>query len=154
MKYKTALLPAIKNIALVAHDNRKKDLLDWAYFNRDSLKKHQLFATGTTGSLLEEKLNQPITKFLSGPLGGDQQLGAKITEDEINCLIFFWDPLSSQPHDPDVKALVRIATVWNIPMACNRCTADFLLSSPLMDENVNRIQPDYSDYMNRNIDTE
>lgn len=152
MEYKTSLLPATKNIALVAHDHRKKDLLDWAYYNRDSLKKHKLFATGTTGTLLEEKLNQPITKFLSGPLGGDQQLGAKITEGEINCLIFFWDPLSSQPHDPDVKALVRIATVWNIPMACNRCTADFLLSSPLMDQDIDRIQPDYTNHMNRKID--
>ncbi len=152
MNYKTALLPAKKNIALVAHDHRKKDLLDWAYYNRDTLKNHELFATGTTGLLLEEKLDRPITKFLSGPLGGDQQLGAKITEDVINCLIFFWDPLSSQPHDPDVKALVRIATVWNIPMACNRSTADFLLSSPLMSEDVIRVQPDYSDYKNRIID--
>jgi methylglyoxal synthase len=152
MKYKEALLPAKKNIALVAHDNRKKDLLDWAYYNREALSQHDLFATGTTGILLEDKLNRSITKFLSGPLGGDQQLGAKITTDEINFLIFFWDPLSSQPHDPDVKALVRIATVWNIPMACNRSTADFLLSSPLMTQDVIRVQPDYSDYQNRALD--
>jgi methylglyoxal synthase len=152
MKYKEALLPAKKNMALAAHDNRKKDLLDWAYYNREALSQHDLFATGTTGILLEDKLNRSITKFLSGPLGGDQQLGAKITTDEINFLIFFWDPLSSQPHDPDVKALVRIATVWNIPMACNRSTADFLLSSPLMTQDVIRVQPDYSDYQNRALD--
>ena len=151
MKYTKALLPAKKNIALVAHDNLKSDLLDWAYYNRETLKSHKLHATGTTGKLLEEKLGRPVNKFMSGPLGGDQQLGAKITENEINFLIFFWDPLSSQPHDPDVKALVRIATVWNIPMACNRSTADFLLSSPLMNESVDRFHPDYSDYQNREI---
>ena len=121
-----------KRIALIAHDNRKLDLLDWALFNRGTLEEHELYATGTTGGLVEEALGIPVTRFLSGPLGGDQQVGAGIAEGRLDIVIFFWDPLQPQPHDVDVKALLRIAVVYNCPIACNRSTADFLLSSPLL----------------------
>ncbi len=123
---------ARKRIALIAHDNRKADLLDWARFNRGTLAEHELFGTGTTGSLLAEELALEVTRFRSGPLGGDQQVGAAIAEGRIDCVVFFWDPLEPHPHDVDVKALLRIAVVYNIPIACNRATADFVLSSPLM----------------------
>ncbi|MCC6388441.1 MAG: methylglyoxal synthase [Dehalococcoidia bacterium] len=121
-----------KRIALIAHDNRKLDLLDWARFNRGTLAGHDLFATGTTGALIENDLGIPVTRFLSGPLGGDQQVGAAVAEGRLDFVIFFWDPLEPQPHDVDVKALLRIAVVYNTPIACNRATADFILSSPLM----------------------
>jgi len=138
-----------KRIALVAHDNKKKDLLEWALFNRDLLVKHDLFATGTTGALIEKTLDTTVVKLQSGPLGGDQQIGAKIAEGTIDFVIFFWDPLEPQPHDPDVKALLRIAVVWNVPVACNRASADFMISSPLMDSPYERALPDYEGYRDR-----
>ncbi len=122
-----------KQIALIAHDNRKADLLAWAKFNRGTLARHDLYATGTTGTMVAEELGLPVHRFLSGPLGGDQQVGAAIAEGRIDAVIFFWDPLEPHPHDVDVKALLRIAVVYNIAIACNRATADFVLSSPLMD---------------------
>jgi methylglyoxal synthase len=117
---------------LIAHDNRKADMLEWARFNRETLGAHELYATGTTGALIAAELELPVTRFLSGPLGGDQQVGAAIAEGRIDFAIFFWDPLEPQPHDVDVKALLRIAVLCNVPMACNRATADFILSSPLL----------------------
>ena len=138
-----------KRIALVAHDNKKKDLLEWALFNRELLVKHDLFATGTTGALIEKTLDTTVVKLQSGPLGGDQQIGAKIAEGTIDFVIFFWDPLEPQPHDPDVKALLRIAVVWNVPVACNRASADFMISSPLMDSPYERALPDYEGYRDR-----
>jgi methylglyoxal synthase len=141
-----------KKIALVAHDNKKRDLLEWAKFNRDLLAHHDVYATGTTGEVLERVLGFKISRLQSGPLGGDQQIGAKIVDNEIDFLIFFWDPLEPMPHDPDVKALLRMAVVWNIPIACNRASADFMISSPLMDGEYNRLVPDYAEYRARQID--
>ena len=141
-----------KTIGLVAHDNKKADLIDWCRYNRQLLIRHDLVATGTTGTLLEEELGVGIVKLQSGPLGGDQQLGAMIAQGEVEFLVFFWDPLEAQPHDPDVKALIRLAVVWNIPVACNRATADFLISSPLMTTGYVRAMPDFDSYLNRFAD--
>ena len=140
-----------KNIALIAHDNKKEDLLAWAKFNKGTLSLHKLYATGTTGSFLEKELEIPIVKFKSGPIGGDQQVGARIAEEKIDFLVFFWDPLEPQPHDPDVKALLRLAVLWNIPTASNRATADFLISSPLMHEDYIRTTPDIDRYNNSHL---
>lgn len=128
-----------KRIVLIAHDERKQDLLDWARFNRGTLMRHELHATGTTGSLVGDLLGLQVARFLSGPLGGDQQVGAGIAEGRLDMVVFFWDPLRPQPHDVDVKALLRIAVLHNTPIACNRATADFLLSSPLMDVPYDRL---------------
>jgi methylglyoxal synthase len=151
-----------KSVALVAHDNRKKDLIDWIEFNVELLVGHALTCTGTTGRLVEAAIRGKvptakmpvdfsIRKLKSGPLGGDQQLGALITEGEIDLIIFFWDPMQPQPHDVDVKALLRIAVLYNIPMACNRSTADFLISSPLMARPYVQAMKDYSSYLTRSI---
>jgi len=145
MGYRTLAMEQ-KKIALVAHDRKKHDLLEWAKFNRDLLAQHQVYSTGTTGKLLEQELDIGIIKLQSGPLGEDQQIGAKVAELDIDFLIFFWDPLEPLPHDADVKALLRLAVVWNIPVACNRASADFMLSSPLMSGDYQRIVPDYEEY--------
>ena len=138
-----------RRIALIAHDDRKADLLDWVRFNRGSLRRHKLYATGTTGTLIEQEVGLPVHRFLSGPLGGDQQIGAKIAEGEIDLLIFFWDPLESHPHDPDVRALFRVAVLQNIPVAMNRSTADFIFSSPLMRESYEPQKYDYAARLRR-----
>jgi len=139
------------NIALVAHDHKKNDLIEWVKFNKGTLQPHNLYATGTTGKLLAKELNMPVNAMQSGPLGGDLQIGAMISEGKIDILIFFWDPLAAQPHDPDIKALLRIAAVWNIPVACNRASADYIISSSLMKEKYERVLPNYEDYRERLI---
>ena len=140
-----------KKIALVANDHKKADLLEWVKFNKCTLLQHELFATGTTGQILEKELGAKITTFESGPLGGDQQVGARIAEGRMDFLIFFWDPLEPLSHDPDVKVLLRMAVVWNVPLACNRASADFLISSPLMCQEYLRTLPDYENYRQRLI---
>ncbi|MEM7031084.1 MAG: methylglyoxal synthase [Chloroflexota bacterium] len=142
-------MQATKRIALVAHDNKKDDLLAWVKFNKESLTWHRLCATGTTGRLVSEILGLEVEQYQSGPLGGDQQIGSKISEGYIDVLIFFWDPLEAQPHDPDVRALLRLAVVWNIPVATNRASADFIFSSPLMTTRYERITPDFEAYRQR-----
>jgi len=144
-------LPRRKRIALVAHDHKKADLIDWAIYNSKVLTQHELVATGTTGKLLQEHLNYPVKRLLSGPLGGDQQIGALIAEGNLDIIIFFWDPMEQQPHDSDVKALLRLAVTWNIIIACDRTTADFVLTSALMNEDYELVIPDYSNYLNRRI---
>ncbi|HPE89438.1 MAG TPA: methylglyoxal synthase [Spirochaetia bacterium] len=158
-------MEAKKRVALVAHDNRKMDLVGWVEYNWRSLLRHELVCTGTTGRLVAETIERKrsteggakapassITLLKSGPLGGDQQLGAMIAEGRIDAVIFFWDPMSPQPHDVDVKALLRIAVVYNIPMACNRSTADFMISSPLFERAYEPIVKDYSAYIQRKVD--
>ncbi len=147
----TRILGISKRVALVAHDHMKQEIIDWAVYHKADLAKHTLYGTGTTGSLVEEALGQPVLKFLSGPLGGDQQIGASIAEGKLDVLIFFWDPMEAQPHDPDIKALLRVAATWNIPTACNRATADFLLTSPLMYAEYQPVLPDMNLYLNRKI---
>ncbi|MEN9350887.1 MAG: methylglyoxal synthase [Sediminibacterium sp.] len=140
-----------KKIALIAHDNKKKDLIEWAVHNKTELSKHSLVATGTTGKLIEEALDQPVVKLLSGPLGGDQQIGAMIATGDIDVIFFFFDPMEAQPHDSDVKALLRLAVAWNLPMACDRTTADFLMTSRFMQEEYSYELPNYTHYLNRKV---
>jgi methylglyoxal synthase len=140
----TLILRPRKRIGLVAHDNKKQDLVDWARYNKDVLAGHDLVATGTSGIILERELELPVTCLQSGPLGGDLQIGAMIADGSIDFLVFFWDPLEPQPHDTDVKSLLRIAVVWNIPVACDRASADFMISSPLMTGSYERTVPDYT----------
>jgi methylglyoxal synthase len=145
MAHRTStIMSATKNIALIAHDSRKQDLLEWVKYNVPVLREHRLFATGTTGGVLHAETGLPVHRFRSGPLGGDQQVGAKITEGELDVLIFFWDPMEPQPHDSDVKALLRIAVLYNIPTACNRATADFMVASPLFHDKYERTLEDHA----------
>jgi methylglyoxal synthase len=141
-----------KRIALIAHDNKKRELIEWSKYNRNIMAENLIYATGTTGKMLERELEIEVTCLKSGPLGGDQQIGALIAEGNVDILIFFWDPLEPLPHDPDIKALLRLAVVWNIPFACNRTTADFLFSSPLLFSGYKRKMPDFNDYNNRKIE--
>jgi methylglyoxal synthase len=138
-----------RRVALVAHDNKKEDLLDWVEYNQGTLSHHDLIATGTTGKLIEDRFGLDVTRLLSGPLGGDQQLGARIAEGGVDVLIFFWDPLEPQPHDPDVKAVLRIAAVWNVAVACNRATADYIISSPLFGDRYAAALPDFEQHTAR-----
>ncbi|QDP01025.1 methylglyoxal synthase [Thalassotalea sp. PS06] len=147
MLFKKVTTAEQKTIALVAHDNMKPALLDWVSAHAEKLRPHKLYATGTTGSVLEAKAGLEISKLISGPLGGDQQIGALITEQVIDVMIFFWDPLEAQPHDPDVKALLRLAAVWNIPVACNVATADLLITSSLFEKPFDKDVPDYERYL-------
>jgi methylglyoxal synthase len=151
INYSTRHLESRKNIAMIAHDNKKAELVDWAVYNKQVLRNHKLYATGTTGRLLEEALSMDVHCLLSGPLGGDQQIGAMIAVGKIDMMIFFWDPMQAQPHDPDIKALLRLGVVWNIPFACDRSTADFLMTSPLMHGDYDIKLPDFDVYLKRNI---
>lgn len=139
-------------VALVAHDNKKKDLISWCKHNKKLLEAYTLTATGTTGKLVQLEVGVEVQRLQSGPLGGDMQLGAMIAEGNVDFLVFFWDPLEAQPHDPDIKALLRLAAVWNIPVACNRATADYIFTSRLLNENYDRQLPDFEEYLNRKVD--
>lgn len=141
----------ILTVALVAHDNKKKDLISWCTHNKKLLEGYKLVATGTTGKLLEQEVALEVQRLQSGPLGGDMQLGAMIAEREVDFLVFFWDPLEAQPHDPDIKALLRLAAVWNIPVACNRATADYIFTSRLLSEKYDRQLPEFEQYLNRHV---
>ena len=143
------ILAPVKRIAMVAHDHRKADLTAWAVRNKKALEQHELMATGTTGRLLQDALGLPVRQFLSGPLGGDQQIGSRIAQGAIDVLIFFWDPMQAQPHDTDVKALLRLAVTWNIPLACDEATADFIISSPFMHTEYKALLSDYGSYISR-----
>ena len=143
-----------KRIALVAHDHKKAELVEWVKFNKDRLASHELFATGTTGKLIEEFLGITVKRLMSGPLGGDQQIGSMIAAAELDVLIFFWDPMQTQPHDSDVKALLRLGVAWNIPMACDRATADFIMTSSYITDEYEALIPDYTDYLKRSITDE
>lgn len=147
MNYKTVQTPAQKVIALVAHDNLKSSLIDWCKKHEAALAQHHICATGTSGQLIEKHCDLKIEKLISGPLGGDQQIGAKISEGEVDMLVFFWDPFEPMPHDPDVKALLRIAAVWNIPVACNFASADMMMASNLLDQSFAKRIPDYESYI-------
>lgn len=151
MKFTDADLPAVKTIALVAHDNRKSALIQWAIQHKALLARHTLCGTGTTGTKVADALQLPVNRFLSGPIGGDQQIGSQIAEGKIHCLIFFWDPFAPMPHDPDIKALLRLANAWNIPVACNSATADLLISSPLFTQTQAREIPDYGQYLSARL---
>jgi methylglyoxal synthase len=146
------ILKAQKNIALVAHDHKKDELIAWVKKHKETLSKHQLIATGTTGKLIENYLGVNVQRVMSGPLGGDQQLGALIATGDIDIVIFFWDPMEAQPHDSDVKAFLRLCVVWNIPMACDAATADFIVSSPFINTEYIADVPDYNNYLNRNVE--
>jgi len=152
MPHKKIVMVQDKKIALLRMTTRNVICWNGPSTTVFSLAHHEVYATGTTGETLERQLGFKIHKLQSGPLGGDQQIGAKIVSNEIDFLIFFWDPLEPQPHDPDVKALLRMAVVWNIPIACNRASADFMISSPLMEGEYNRLVPDYDEYRARKID--
>lgn len=141
-----------KRIVLIAHDNKKKELGEWVAEHKTELVKHELYATGTTGKIIEDMSGAPVTKLMSGPLGGDQQVGSMIAEGKLDVMIFFWDPMEAQAHDSDVKALLRLGAVWNVPLACNRATADFLITSPFMSGAYDVVTPDYAAYLNRKID--
>jgi len=147
MEFKQVTLGAKKNIALIAHDNKKHDMVSWCKEHKNELLNHKLFATGTTGMIIENETSLPIHKLISGPLGGDQQVGSLISEGAVDVLIFFWDPFEPMPHDPDVKALLRVAAVWNIPIASNHISADFLIASPLFNSPSKRTIPDYTAYL-------
>ncbi|TDO98051.1 methylglyoxal synthase [Marinomonas balearica] len=151
MHKKAVTAPATKRVALVAHDNMKQELILWARDHKDKLVSHHLMATGTTGNLLQKELGVEVKALISGPLGGDQQLGGLIAEGKIDVLIFFWDPFEPMPHDPDIKALLRVAAVWNIPIACSVSSANFLVSSPLFDSEFEKVIPDYDRYLSERI---
>ncbi|GAB3489392.1 methylglyoxal synthase [Marinomonas epiphytica] len=151
MQKKTVTTRAIKKVALVAHDNMKPELIKWARAHKSKLVKHSLMATGTTGNLLQKELGVPVNALISGPLGGDQQLGGMIAEGEIDVLIFFWDPFEPMPHDPDIKALLRVAAVWNIPIACSVSSANFLVSSPFFESEFEKEIPDYEQYLKERL---